>query len=176
MHTLLNARCGSFRHTQQFDAIAQFIGHFQIQRGNGLNALDIDRARINLGSKGQARQQSQFMCRIKPTDIKSRVSLGITQSLRVRETGIISEALKLHARQHIIAGAVQYAGNTRNAVSGHGFAQSFNDRNAAGDSGFIIERNRIFFGQCGQCCAVFGKQSLIGRHNRFASLQSRFNR
>ncbi len=56
------------------------------------------------------------------------------------------------------------------------FAQRLDDRDAAGDRRFEIERDAVAFGQRGKLLAVPGEQRLVGGHHRLAGSERGFDR
>ncbi len=85
------------------------------------------------------------------------------------------QLLLLHAGEDVIAGAVEDAVDARQRVADEALAQRLDDRDAAGDRGFEIERNMVALGERGERVTVPGEQRLVGRDDRFARRERRFD-
>ena len=70
--------------------------------------------------------------------------------LRLGEDGVERQALRLHAREDVVAGAVQDARDAREAVAGEPLADGANHRDATSDRGFEAEVDAALGGEAQQ--------------------------
>ena len=109
-------------------------------------------------------------------DVEGRIGFGIAEPLRVAQAFVEGEPILLHAREDVIAGAVEDAVDARERVAVKPFAQRLHDRDAAGDRSLEIERHAMAFGERGELVAVAGKQRLVGGDHRLAGGKRRLHR
>src|SRR6516162_345006 len=77
------------------------------------------------------------------------------------------ELLLLHARQDVVAGAVEDSVDARERIAGQTLAQRFHDRDGTADYGLEIQRHMVLLGNGCQRDAVAGEQRLVGGDDRF---------
>ena len=157
MHALLDAVVGALGDAEQLDAIAELVGRLEIGRRDRRNALDIDRVRIDLGAEREAGQDRELVRGVVALDVEGRIGLGIAEPLRVLQAVGERQLLPLHAREDVIAGAVEDAVDAREASCRPALAQRLDDRDAARDRGLEVERDALFFSasfaSATPCCA-----------------------
>ena len=161
---------------EQLDAIAEFVGGGEIGRRDRGNAFDIDRALIDLGAEGKARQDRELLRGVVAFDVEGRIGLGIAEPLRLLQALGERQLLLLHPRQDVIAGAVEDAVDALDRVAGQAFAQRLHDRNGGADRRFEIERDAVLLGERGELDAVLGEQRLVGGDHRLAGRERRLDR
>ena len=110
------------------------------------------------------------MAGIMPFDIESGVGFGIAQSLRLLQHIGKSAAFFAHFGENEIAGAVDDTGNRLDIVGRQAFAQSLDNRYAAGHSRFKLHHHILLLGQRKNFIAVFSQKLFIGRNHMFAML------
>ena len=164
------------RDAEQLHAIAEFVGGGKIGRRNRGNAFDIDRALVDLGAEGEARQDRELLRGVVALDVESRIGLGIAEPLRFLQTLGERHLVLLHPGQDVVAGAVEDAVDALERVAGQPFAQGLHDRNGAADRGLEIKRDVMLFRERGELDAVLGEQRLVGGDHRFARRQRRLDR
>ena len=99
------------RDAEQLDAVAEFAGERDVQRGDLADALDMHRLERHWPAEGDCRQDRQLVRGIDAVDVERRIGLGVTQLLRIGEhLGELAAALA-HLRQDVVAGAVEDAGD-----------------------------------------------------------------
>ena len=69
-------------------------------------------------AEGEARQDGELVGGVEAADVEGRVGLGIAEALRVGQAVLEGQALQLHARQDVVAGAVEDAVDARDRVAG----------------------------------------------------------
>ncbi len=97
MHALLDAFRRPHRHAQELDAIAELVGGGEVGRRDRGNAFDIDRALLDAGAEGKARQDRELLRGVVALDVESRIGLGIAEPLRLLQAIGERQALLLHA-------------------------------------------------------------------------------
>ena len=85
----------------------------------------------------------------------------------IRELG----PLELHPGEDVVAGAIDDAGDARNSVSGEGFPERLDDRNAPGHGGFVVEVGLMLRSQGEEFWAVGREESLVGGDHRLAQFE-----
>src|SRR6516165_1871470 len=176
MYALFDTGGGLDRDAEKFNAVAEFGRGIEIGRRDRRNAFAIDRARINFGTEGDARQDDQLLRSIVPFDIEARIGLRIAQPLRFLQALGKAEPILFHPGEDIIAGAVE---DTVDACEGRtikSLAQRLDDGNAAGDRRFEIKSNVMSFRERGKPLALRGEQRLIGGDYRLAGGKRGFYR
>ena len=106
-------------------------------------------------------------------DVERRIGLGVAQPLRLLQAFLERQLLALHAREHVIAGAVEDAVDARDGIAGEPLAQRLHDRDGAADRGLEIERDLVLLGERRQLDAVPRQQRLVGGDHRLAGLERR---
>src|SRR6516164_2690987 len=167
MHALLYALVGLYRDAQQLHAVAELGGPFEVFGRDRRNAFHVDGALIDLGAESEARQDRELLRSIMALDVEGWIGLGVTEPLRLLQAVRERELLLFHARQDVVAGAVEDSIDARERIAGQTLAQRFHDRDGAADRGLEIERHMVLLGNGRQRDAVAGKQRLVGGDNRF---------
>jgi hypothetical protein len=120
---------------------------------------------------GERGQDADLVHGIVAVNIQGRFGLGVTLGLGIaQDVGEIG-LLRLHAAEDVIAGAVDDAVEVGDAVAHETFAQGFDDGDAAGDAGFVIEVRLVAFGGGEQFLAMGREQGLVGGDHRFAEAE-----
>src|SRR5262249_30104287 len=99
-----------------------------------------------LGAESQTRQDRELLRRIMALDVERGIGLGVTQLLRLLQAVRERELLLFHARQDVVAGAVENSVDACERIAGQALAQRFHDRNGAADPGAAKVGPRGFFG------------------------------
>ena len=160
---------------QQLDAVTEFRGEGDIDRGDAADALDVHRVERHRPAEGERRQDGQLVRRVDAVDVEGGVGLGVAQLLGVGQDFGEFPAAFAHLRQDVVAGAVENAGDALDAVGGQAFADRLDHRDAAGDRGLEGERDVVFLGQGGQGGAVHREHRLVGGDHRPAGGERGFH-
>ena len=168
MHALLDAGFGSYRDAEQLDAIAELGRRIEIGKRDRRDALDVDRGRIDLGAESEASQDGKLLRGIVAFDVERRIGFRVTEALRLAQAFIEGDTVLFHAREDVIAGAVEDAVDAGESVAVERFTQRFDDRDAAGNRGLEIERHALAFRERRKLVTMSGKERLIGGHHRLA--------
>jgi len=80
-------------------------------------------------------------------------------------------AILRHARENVIAGAVQNPAESLNVIADEAIPQSADDRNAPANAGFESQADFLQLRRLHQTETIHGQHSLVGGHNVFATLE-----
>ena len=166
MHALLDAVRGSFRHSQELYAKAQFVRGAQVGERDRLDAFDRNRACVHLRPEGERGQDGELVRGVEAADVKARIGLRIAEPLSFAETDLEREIVGLHARQNVVAGAVENAGNPLNCVAGQALAEGLDDGYAAADRSLEEQLRARSLRQCRKLEAMRGEHRLVRRDHR----------
>ena len=173
MNALLEAALGQRGDAEQLDVESQLRGVIDIERRDMADTLDMNGVEVDRAAERDARQDGQLMRGVDAIDVEARVGLGEAQFLGLGEhLGEVAAAVP-HGAQNIVAGAVENAEDAPNAIGGETLAQRLDDRNAAGDGGFVAKRGAGRLGGDGEFGAVVRNHRLVGGNQRFAAGQCR---
>ncbi|OQA31355.1 MAG: hypothetical protein BWY57_02394 [Betaproteobacteria bacterium ADurb.Bin341] len=111
------------------------------------------------------------MRRVQPVNVQARISLGIAGLLRLFQHLGERQAFVLHARQDIVARAVENAVDALDLIAGEPLAQHADDRDAAAHARAEIEVHAVLFCSAENLLAALGQQLLVGRDHGFARVQ-----
>ena len=168
MHALFNAGVGAHGDAEKLHAVAEFGRRIEIGERDRRNAFHINRRLIDFGAEGKARENRQLLRSVVALDVEGRIGLGIAEPLRLAQAILERDALLLHAREDVIAGAVEDAVDAGERIAVEPFAQRLHDRDAAGDRRLEIERHTLALGERRKLVAMRRQQRLVGCHHRFA--------
>ena len=105
-------------------------------------------------------------------NVEGGVSFGVAKALRFLEHGRKVQSLVAHLRQNKVGRAIDDACHPLDAVRRQTFAQGFDDRDAACNSGFKEHHHTLTIACFGSSAKNFisvnCQQSLIGRDHVFA--------
>ena len=105
------------------------------------------------------------MRRVEAVDVKRGIRLGVAELLGVLEDDVKGKALILHAREDVVARAVEDAVDRLGVIARETLAQHADDRNAAADRGTEIDVDVVGLRRLENLLAVLGEQLLVRRHN-----------
>ena len=118
--------------------------------GDGTNAFDHHRSKINLCAEGDGGEQSQFMGRINATHIKVWICFEISQTIGLGKDFLIGQAGIFHAREDIVAAAIHDSEHALNFIACKAFGQCFHHGDTPGNGGLIADDTAGSFGREGQ--------------------------
>src|SRR6266576_315613 len=162
-----------FDDSEQLDGVAELFGKLDIQRADVPDAFDVNLLRVHPETVRERSEDADLVLRIPAVNVEIRRRFGITLLLRVLEHRIEVRTFELHAREDVIAGAVDDPVEGGDAVADKTFAQRLDDRYAAANAGFVIEVRAVVARGRKQFLTVFSEQRLVGRDDRFAELERR---
>ena len=130
-----------FCHADEAHAVAERRRLGDVRGEHVADAADRHRRERRPRAERDARQDRQFVRRIYPVDIERRIGLGEAQRLRLGEHVGEIAAFRLHPTQDEVARAVQDASDAPDRIRRRALAQTLDDRDAARDRRFELERD-----------------------------------
>ena len=127
--------------------------------------------RIDLAAEPDGHQDRDLRARIVSIDVGRRIRLGIAQGLGLFQRIGKRQPLGVHARQDVIAGAVEDAGDAKQPISRQPFAHRADDGNAARDRRLEQQLALHLPRERQQLDAVRRDELLVGGDHRLAGLQ-----
>ena len=102
---------------------------------------------VDAGAERERGENGELVGGVEAADVEGRVGLGVAEFLRLGEADAERQPLLLHARENVIAGAVEDAGDAPDRVAGEPLAQGLDDRHAAADRRLEGERDAVILGE-----------------------------
>ena len=180
MHAQLDAGRGAARQAEMLDAVPQLVGERDVLGRHLGDALHMHALELQRNAERDGGEDGQFMRGVDAVDVERRVGFRVAQLLRRGQCIAEIAAAFLHARQDVVAGAVDDAGQFLDAVGGQALAQGFDNRNAAGhrglerdhhaallrllEDGVAVQRDERFVGGDHMLAVVDGAQHRLLRH------------
>ncbi len=118
---------------------------------------------VDLGAERERGEDRELVRRVKAADVECRIGLGIAKLLRLAETDLERKMLGLHAREDIVAGAVEDARDPPNRIAGQALPEGLDDGYAAADRGFEEQLSARSLGQGRELEPVRREHRLIRR-------------
>ncbi len=125
------------------------------------DAFDVDFFWVHPKAVRERRKNADLVRGVVAVNVEVGRRFGVTEFLRVGENFGEVRAFEFHARQNVIASAVDDAVKRVDAVADKTFAQRFDDRNAAANAGFVIKIRAEFFRRRKKFLAMRGKQRFV---------------
>ena len=110
---------------------------------------------------------------VEAVDVEGRVRLGVAELLGVGEYLVERLALVLHAREDVVARAVEDAVDLEDLVAGEAFAEAADDRNAATHGRAEVDVHAVLLRRVEDLLAVFREELLVGGHHGLAGVERR---
>ena len=162
---------GFFDQTEQFDGVTELSGELNVEPGDAADAFDVNLLWIHPETVRERSEDADFVRGIVAIDVERRLGFGIAEPLRFGQNIREVRAVEFHAREDVVAGAVDDAVEAGDAISNQSFAQHFDDGNAAGDTGFVVEVCAAALRRGKQLFAMRREERLVRGDNRLAELQ-----
>src|ERR1700728_5220185 len=128
---------------QELDDVTQFSGEFDLGLLKLVDSLKMNVAFVDQDIERKRRQNRQFLCSIAARNVHGGISFGKSKLLRFRQRFAIGPAVSGHLREDEIAGAVDDADKSVDAVGDQAARQSINNGNPTSaarlkrDAGFV---------------------------------------
>ncbi len=152
----------ALRDAEQFYAEAEFVRGGEIGERDLLDALDRDGVGVDAGAERQRGEDGELVRGVETADVESRVGFGVAKPLRFGEADGERKLFLFHARQDVIAGAVEDAGDAPHRIARQTFAKRLDDRHAAADGGLEGERRAVPLGKPSEFDAMRREHRLVG--------------
>lgn len=156
---------------EELDDITKFRGEANIERGDFLDASNINISVVDEEAVDQGANQDGLVCGIPTVDVESFIGFGISEIFGFLEGFGVSESGFGHPLQDVVRGAVDDPGNGSDLVSDERFLQGLDDGNSTGDGSFKMNRRVVFFGESEEIGSAFGEKSLVAGDDGFAGFQ-----
>jgi hypothetical protein len=143
----------------------------EIHRVNFIDAARLDRVRRDVDCQSNLRQDRELRLRVAAIDILRRIGLGQSERLRFSQRLTERQAIAFHAAEDVVAGAVQDAGDSCQAVSREPMLNGAYHWHPAGNRCFESQmptQSRCLGEQLG---AAMRDHLFVCGHHRLASLQ-----
>ena len=168
VHAQLNPFRAAPRDGQQPDRIAQLRGRRHVALPQAAQALHVHGVQPHGHAEGVGGQQCELVGGVGAVHVEGRIGLGVAQGLSLGQRGGQVQAARLHAREDVVAGAVEHARQRVDAVGRQALAQRLDDGHAAGHGRLVGQHAAMARGRRGQLLAMLGQQGLVGRHHVLA--------
>src|SRR5580692_7785099 len=166
MHPLLDAMRSSFGDAQKLDAEPELVRGAQIGERDGLDPFDRHSPRVDLGAESERGEDRELVCGVKAANVECRIGLRIAKLLSLTETDLERKMLGLHAREYIVAGAVEDAGNPLYRVASQALPESLDHGYAATNCGLEEQLSARSLGKSRELETVHREHRLVGGDDR----------
>ena len=170
VHTHIDARIGTVGVGQKLHGVAHFVGHSQIDRRDAANALCIYLAHGYARVEGDGRKDGDLRSGIETIDVSRRIGLGVTLGLSFPQHVFVAHAVFIHAREHVVGGAVHDAHDGIDAIGDKGMLQRHNDGDSAANAGLERDLHVLFGSQAHDLFAIGSHKRLVGGNHALAVL------
>ena len=128
---------------------------------------------IDARAEGERGEDGELVRGVEAADVEGRIGLGVAEPLRLGEADFERQSVGLHAREDVVAGAVQDAADAPHRVAGQALAQRLDDGNAAADRRLERQRCAAALGEPRQFEPMRGEHRLVGGDDGQAARQGR---
>ena len=157
----------------QLDPETERRGMVDVDRGDVADALGGDGGEVDPRPERDPGEDAELVRGVDAVDVERRVGLGEAQSLRVGEHVGERQTFGLHPCQDVVAGAVEDPIDPCQPVRRRALANRLDHRDAAGDRGFVLERDAGRLRLRGEVEPMVGEHRLVGGDERLARRQRR---
>ena len=157
-----------FGNAQQFDAVAQLLGVFDVDRCQLGNAFHVGFVELHGDAESDCVHDGGLVCSVDAFDVEGGVGLGIAQALGLFEHHVKVQPFVAHFAQNEVCCAVDNACQPLDAVGCKPFAQCLDDGNAPGHGSLEGHHHAFLLRSFKNFGAVHGQQRLVGRHHVLA--------
>ena len=154
-----------FDRGDELNAVAEFLGETDVGGCDFFDALDEDILRIDPKTVGERGEDDGLVRGVPAVDIERGVGLGVTELLSLGEDRREIQTLACHAREDVVARAVENSMDRLEAVSDESLAHRFDNRNSPGNGGFIKNRHALLAGEFENLAPMLGEQGLVTGYN-----------
>ena len=171
MHADVDAGVGVACDAQQLDGIAELAGLGDVLGADGTDTLLVDIVGGHAGAKADGSEDCRLAGGVEAVDVGGRVGLGIALGLRVgKHIGVIG-ALGVHARQDIVGGTVENAGDGQDLVAHQVVLERAHDGDATATAGLALNLHAARARLLGERLDMTAQQGLVGRDDMLAVLE-----
>ena len=171
MHADVDAGVGVACDAQQLDGVAELAGLGDVLGADGTDTLLVDIVGGHAGAKADGSEDCRLAGGVEAVDVGGRVGLGIALGLRVgKHVGVIG-ALGVHARQDIVGGTVENAGDGQDLVAHQVVLERAHDGDATATAGLALNLHAARARLLGERLDMTAQQGLVGRDDVLAVLK-----
>ena len=171
MHADVDAGVGVAGDAEQLNGVAELAGLGDVLGADGADTLLVHIIGGNAGAKADGGEDGRLAGGVEAVDVGGRVGLGIALGLRVGEHVGVIGALGVHARQDIVGGAVEDAGDGQDLVAHQVVLKRAHDGDAAAATGLALNLHAARTRLLGKRLDVTAQQGLVGRDDVLAVLK-----
>ena len=171
MHMHVDARIGTMRQRQKLHAEAHVAGRIKIDGRNVANALAIHVIHGDARLERKRSQDGDFRCGVETVDVSGGIGLGIALGLRLCQGVFVAQTVLVHAREHVVGGAVDDTHDRCDSVGDERMLQRADDGNATANAGTIVNVDIVFFGKREDLVTGRCDKRLVGRDDALAVAQ-----
>jgi hypothetical protein len=153
---------------QQLDAVAEGLGHLQVERQQAADALGRDLPEVELAAEGHGGQQRQLVRGIDPLHVEGGIGLGVPQLLGPLEHDLERLLGALHLTEDVVGGTVQDAEHAADLIRRQPLAQGAQHRDPPGDGRLEAHLHALLRRSPQNLRAVGREQRLVRRHHVLA--------
>ena len=125
----------------------------------------------NAGAKADGGEDRRLAGGVEAVDVGGRVGLGVALGLGVGEHVGVIGALGVHARQDVVGGAVENAGDGQDLVAHQVVLERAHDGDAAAAAGLALNLHAACARLLGERLDMTAQQGLVGRDDVLAVLE-----
>ena len=163
----------TFRNGERPNHITKVSSVLNVARVDAFNALGWDVSRKHARTKCEGGQDRQFVPRVSAGDVQRGIRLGEPGLLRRFQRIRKSRSIISHARQNIVAGAVDDAPDGKNSIGSKRLPNHPDHGDGTRDRSLEIQVATIRFRKSKQCLPSLRKQRFVGRHHVLLRVQRR---
>ena len=158
---------------EQLDAVAEVGRVLHVLAGEVPDALHLHLVERRLEAVGEGAEDAGLVRRVEAVDVERGIRLGISELLGVGQDFVEGTPLVLHAREDVVAGAVEDAVDLLDLVAGKALAHGADDRDAAAHGGAEVDVHPVLRGRVEDLLSVFGEKLLVGRDDGLPGVEGR---
>ena len=171
MHADVDAGVGVAGDAEQLNGVAELASLGDVLGADGTDTLLVHIVGGNAGAKADGGEDRRLAGGIEAVDVGGRVGLGIALGLCIGEHVGVIGALGVHARQDVVGGAVEDAGDGQDLVAHQIVLKRAHDGDAAAAAGLALNLHAARACLLGKRLDVTAQQGLVGRDDVLAVLK-----
>ena len=173
VHADVDAGIGVAGDAQQLNGVAELAGLGDVLGADGTDALLVDVVGGHAGAKADGGEDGRLAGGIEAVDVGGRIGLGIALGLGIGEHVGVIGALGVHARQDVVGGAVEDAGDGQDLVAHQVVLERADDGDTAAAAGLALDLDAALARLLGKRLDMTAEQGLVGGDDVLAVLKGR---